>query len=57
MFFPVAGQFNEISRNFHLLINLSAEDIAKARFQTTLPFKSHTELTGPISHEASVFPE
>ena len=48
--FPVAGQFNEISRDFHDLIRFAAEDIAKTRFQTTtLPVKSHSELIGPIS--------
>jgi len=48
--FPVAGQFNEISRDFHDLIRFAAEDIAKTRFQTTmLPVKSHVELIGPIS--------
>jgi len=34
--FPVAGQFNEISRDFHDLIKFAAEDIAKTRFQTTI---------------------
>jgi len=33
--FPVTGQFNEISRDFHDLIKFAAEDIAKTRFQTT----------------------
>jgi len=46
----VAGQFNEISRDFHDLIKFATEDIAKTQFQTTtLPVKSHTELIGPIS--------
>jgi len=40
--FPVAGQFNEISRDFHDLIKFAAEDIAKIRFQTTtLPVVPH----------------
>jgi len=32
--FPVAGQFHEISRDFHDLIKFATEDIAKTRFQT-----------------------
>jgi len=51
--FPVAGQFNEISRDFHDLINASLwrrENIVKIRSQTTtLLVKYHTELIGPIS--------
>jgi len=32
--FPVAGQLNEISRNFHDLHKFVVEDVAKVRFQT-----------------------
>ena len=46
---PVAGMFNEISRDFHDLIAFTAQDIAKKRFEaTTLPVESHAELIGPI---------
>jgi hypothetical protein len=47
---PVVGAFNEISKDFHTLIRLAAEDIAKKRFEvTTLPIESYQELLGPIS--------
>ena len=32
---PVAGMFNEISRDFHDIIKFTAQDVAKVQFQTT----------------------
>ena len=47
---PVVGAFNEISKDFHTIIKIVAEDIAKKRFEsTTLPIDSHQELIGPIT--------
>ena len=46
---PVAGMFNEISRDFHDIIKFTAQDVAKVQFQTTtLPVQSASELIGPI---------